>query len=215
MVYAKSMPRLRFQRAPAQKREGLLDSATSEFAAHGYEDASINRILLAAGFSKGSFYYYFDDKADLAAAVLERWAQRYEKVFDDVPTPNTPEEFWAASHAAMERSTTQLREEPHVTADAMMRLGTALSRLPEVRDRVIGSVATSIMTKVVAIWTRGQQVGAIRTDLSVGDLLSLVQDVKLTLVRLLLPSDRAPTVDEVEAFTRIHFDLVRRVSERR
>jgi AcrR family transcriptional regulator len=210
------MPRLRFQRASAEKRELLLNAATSEFAACGYEDASINRILLAAGFSKGSFYYYFDDKTDLAAAVMERWAERYEDTFDDVLTPNTPEEFWAASAAVMERSTAQLREEPHVTTDAMMRLGTALSRLPEVRERVVlSSVVTSITARVVAIWTRGQEVGAIRTDLAVGDILALLQDAKLTLVRLLLPSDRAPTLDEVEAFTRIHFDLVRRVSERR
>src|ERR1700722_11163241 len=144
------MPRLRFQRASAEKSELLLNAATNEFAACGYEDASINRILLAAGFSKGSFYYYFDDKADLAAAVLERWAKRYEKIFDDVQTPNTPEEFWAASKAIMERSTAQLRDEPHVTTDAMMRLGTALSRLPEVRERVLlGTVMTSITAKVV------------------------------------------------------------------
>jgi AcrR family transcriptional regulator len=209
------MPRLRFQRAPAEKRELLLDAATSEFAAQGYEDASINRILLAAGFSKGSFYYYFDDKGDLAAAVLERWAKRYEGAFDDWPTPKTADEFWAAVTALMERSTAELREEPHVTTDAMMRLGTALTRHPEVRDRVLHSAVTGMMTKVIAVWTHGQKIGAIRTDLAVRDLLALVQDVKLTLVRLLLPSDRAATLEEIEAFSRIHLDLVRRISERR
>jgi AcrR family transcriptional regulator len=209
------MPRLRFQRAAAEKRELLLDSATHEFAAYGYDDASINRILLAAGFSKGSFYYYFDDKADLAVAVLERWAKRYEHVFDRFPTPKTPEEFWTASRTLMEQSASQLRSEPHVTTDAMMRLGTALSRHPEVRDRLASTVVTGMMTKVVAVWTRGQEIGAIRKDLSVPNLLALVQDVKLALVRILLPSDRAATLDEIEAFTRIHFDLVRRISEQR
>jgi hypothetical protein len=58
-------------------------------------------------------------------------------------------------------------------------------------------------------------VGAVLDDLSVPQLLALVQDMKLTLVRLLLPSDRAATVDEIEAFSRVHFDLVRRVAERR
>ncbi len=38
-----------------------------------------------------------------------------------------------------------------------------------------------------------------RPDLPVGALLALVQDLKLTLVRLLLPSDRASTFDELEA----------------
>jgi AcrR family transcriptional regulator len=208
------MPRLRFQRAPAEKREPLLDAATFEFASHGYEDASINRILIAAGFSKGSFYYYFDDKADLAIAVLERWAERYEPIWDELPIPSTPEEFWAAGQAVLARGTARLREEPHVTTDAMMRLGTALARHAEVRERMSSAIVTGIMTKVVALWTRGQEIGAVRDDLSIPQLLALVQDMKLTLVRLLLPADRAATVDEIEAFSCVHFDLVRRVTQK-
>jgi AcrR family transcriptional regulator len=209
------MPRLRFQRAAVEKREALLDAATYEFAAYGYEDASINRILIAAGFSKGSFYYYFDDKADLAVAALERWAKRYESLWDDVGTPDTPDEFWAAGWAVMARGTAQLREEPHVTTDAMMRLATALARHADVRDRLSDAVVTGMMSKVVALWKRGQEIGAVREDLAVQQLLALVQDVKLTLVRLLLPSDRAATVDEIEAFGRVHYDLVRRIAEKR
>src|SRR5689334_5750559 len=70
------MARPRFERAAPEKREALLDAAATEFAAHGYETASLNRILLSAGLSKGSFYYYFEDKADLAAAVLARETAR-------------------------------------------------------------------------------------------------------------------------------------------
>jgi AcrR family transcriptional regulator len=207
------MPRLRFQRA--EKSEALLDAATTEFAAHGYEDASINRILLAAGFSKGSFYYYFDDKADLAIAVLERWSKRYEHFWDELGEPTTPEEFWVAGKAIFERSSAQLREEPHVTTDAMMRLGTALARLSDVRERLSSAGVTVMMTKLAAMWKRGQEIGAVRTDLSVSQLLALMQDTKLTLVKLLLPADRAATVDEIEALGRVHLDLVRRMTERR
>jgi AcrR family transcriptional regulator len=209
------MPRPRFQRADAEKSEALLDAATFEFASHGYEDASINRILLAAGFSKGSFYYYFDDKADLAIAVLERWAKRYNVIWDEVPLPSTPEEFWGIGEAVLARSTAQLREEPHVTIDAMMRLGTALARQTDVRERQSNSAVTALMTKNVAIWKRGQEIGAVREDLAVQQLLALAQDMKLSLVRLLLPSDRAATIDEIEAFSRVHLDLVRRITERR
>lgn len=209
------MPRPRFQRADAEKSEALLGAATFEFAAHGYDDASINRILLAAGFSKGSFYYYFDDKADLAIAVLERWAKRYWLLWDPLQLPTTPEGFWALGEEVLARSTAQLREEPHVTTEAMMRLGTALARHAEIRERLSNSAMTGLMTKLVAIWKRGQEIGAVREDLSAAHLLVLLQDAKLTLVRLLLPSDRAATFDELEAFSRVHFDLVRRITERR
>src|SRR5689334_14640744 len=96
------MPRPRFERASPEKREALLDSAAAEFAEHGYDGASINRILLAAGFSKGAFYYYFDDKPDLAVAVIEREALRY---FDEAPArkPTTPAEFWAQVKRDLER----------------------------------------------------------------------------------------------------------------
>lgn len=210
------MPRLRFNRASESKRGALLDAATREFAAHGYDEASIGRILLAAGFSKGSFYYYFDDKLDLAIAVLERWAKQFESVWDEVPVPTTPDEFWSAcASLMMERSMAKLRGESHVTTDAMMRLGTALARHPEIRERLSNSAVSGMMTKVVTIWTRGQEIGALRTDLSVSSLLALVQDLKLTLVRLLLPAERAATLDELEAFARVHLNLVRRVAERR
>jgi len=215
LVYSKHMPRLRFQRAAAEKREALLDAATLEFAKHGYEDASINRILLAAGFSKGSFYYYFDDKPDLAVAVVERWARRFESLYEGFSSPRTPEEFWAAATRLADASAARLRDEPHATTDAMMRLGTALARNAEVRERVSSAVVSGLMSKVVAIWKQGQEIGAVREDLSVGQLLTLVQDVKLSLVRLTLPNDRAATLDEIDAFTRLHVDMVRRLAEKR
>jgi len=209
------MPRLRFQRAAVEKREALLDAATYEFAAHGYEDASINRILLAAGFSKGSFYYYFDDKLDLAVAVLERWAKEYAAIWDAFPVPKTRDEFWESIDMLMKRGTAKLHDEPHVTTDAMIRLGSALARHPEVHARLSNDLVTGMMTKLVASWKRGQEIGAVRTDLTVAQLLTLVQDMKLALVRLLLPMDRAATLDEIEAFGRVHLDMIRRIAERR
>ena len=130
------MPRPRFQNAPAEKREAVLDAAANEFATHGYDNASVNRILLAAGFSKGSFYYYFDDKLDLAAAVLEREAARFMAVWSELRTPHTPEEFWSEGARLIALSRAQLRKAPHSTTDALLRLGTAMSRHPELMDRL-------------------------------------------------------------------------------
>ena len=86
------MPRPRFTRAAPALQESLLDAAAREFAEHGYDGASLNAILLAAGLSKGAFYYYFDDKTDLAAAVLERELRGF-----DMPGPlgRTAAEFWS------------------------------------------------------------------------------------------------------------------------
>jgi AcrR family transcriptional regulator len=64
------MPRPRFEKLPEEKRTRILEAAAKEFAACGYENSSMNKILDDAGISKGAAYYYFDDKADLYITTL-------------------------------------------------------------------------------------------------------------------------------------------------
>lgn len=59
------MPTPTFFRLPAEKRETLLRAARAEFSRVSFAGASINKIVQAAGISRGSFYLYFSDKADL------------------------------------------------------------------------------------------------------------------------------------------------------
>lgn len=54
-----------FERLPEEKRDRILQAARAEFLRYPYEKTSINRILAEAEIPKGSFYQYFDDKADL------------------------------------------------------------------------------------------------------------------------------------------------------
>jgi AcrR family transcriptional regulator len=70
------MARARFDNLDPERREAILAAAGEEFARHGYAGASLNRIIDAADFSKGSLYYYFDDKADLFASVIEETVSR-------------------------------------------------------------------------------------------------------------------------------------------
>ena len=51
--------------------EALFQAAVQEFAAQGYEQASINAILKEAGMSKGQFYYHFKNKQGLYFALIE------------------------------------------------------------------------------------------------------------------------------------------------
>ncbi|NUO51333.1 MAG: TetR/AcrR family transcriptional regulator, partial [Polyangiaceae bacterium] len=173
----------------------------------------INRILLAAGLSKGSFYYYFDDKADLAVAVLEREALRHVAMLDGVREPDTPAEFWAELDQLIARGTEQLRQSPRAATDALMRLGTAASHHAELREKLTSSVLMQSASKLHALWKRGQAIGALRTDLSVEMLLLLIQEIKIALVKLLLPPDRIPTDEELERFIAVHVDLIRRVAQ--
>ena len=64
------MPTQTFFHLPEEKREKLLCAARAEFGRVSYAEASINKIVQAASISRGSFYLYFADKADLFHYLL-------------------------------------------------------------------------------------------------------------------------------------------------
>ena len=55
-----------------EKRNLIENVALNEFAEHGFDNASINRIVEKADIAKGSFYQYFEDKGDLYKHILTR-----------------------------------------------------------------------------------------------------------------------------------------------
>jgi AcrR family transcriptional regulator len=205
------VPRPRFLRATPEVRQTVLDAAVAEFGEHGYAGASLNRILLAAGLSKGAFYYYFDDKADLAAAVLERELARWQ--FNDIKLGDTASEFWTELERYVWQSLDQLRASP-ASRELLTRLGAAIAQDPELRDR-LGPMMRGTQTHLAAVWERGQQVGAVRTDLPAATLIALVQATKSSLCATMLPVDCGATDDELAAFTRVYLDMLRRMCEPR
>ena len=65
------MPSKTFFHLPAEKRERLLLAAEGEVARVPYAEASINRMIRAAGIPRGSFYMYFRDKEELFHYLLK------------------------------------------------------------------------------------------------------------------------------------------------
>lgn len=59
----------------SEKKQALITAALAEFAAHSYDEASLNQIIKSSGTSKGTFYHYFEDKADLYIELLRQTAQ--------------------------------------------------------------------------------------------------------------------------------------------
>ncbi len=65
------MPTERFYNLPAGKKKTICDAAVEEFTRVPFEKASINKIIQAAGISRGSFYTYFEDKRDVLGYIFE------------------------------------------------------------------------------------------------------------------------------------------------
>ena len=66
-----ALPSPTFLNLPPEKRERFLAAARAEFARAPYDEASINRMIRAAGIPRGSFYMYFTNKEELFFYILE------------------------------------------------------------------------------------------------------------------------------------------------
>lgn len=58
-------------RDPERTRRAILAAATAEFAANGFDGASVNAVAERAGINKRMLYHYFGNKEDLFLVVLE------------------------------------------------------------------------------------------------------------------------------------------------
>ncbi|MGC4121282.1 MAG: DUF4292 domain-containing protein [Myxococcales bacterium] len=189
------MARPRFQKADPAKQQAILKAAAKEFATVGYEGASVNRILEAAGLSKGGFYYYFDDKADLAATVLLWIYKDLFAFYDRLAVPDDPAKFWDAVAEFTRESMRMLDRTPHAN-ELLSRLGHAFLNDKELAQRMMQSIAGPLAS-LNALWKKGQDIGAVRSDLPVPVLISLVQAAKEALMRALLPVDHVYTREEL------------------
>jgi AcrR family transcriptional regulator len=58
--------------AHAARRDAFVDASIRLIQAKGWEQLSIQDVIEAVGASKGAFFHYFDSKAALLAAIVER-----------------------------------------------------------------------------------------------------------------------------------------------
>jgi AcrR family transcriptional regulator len=70
-----------------QTRALLVDAALRVFAEHGYEEATVEDIAAAAGYSKGAYYFHFASKEGIFLELLEQWTSDQTerlKAFEEV-----------------------------------------------------------------------------------------------------------------------------------
>jgi TetR/AcrR family transcriptional regulator len=84
------MPKSTFLNLPEEKRKSICDAAIELFIEEGYDSASITQIVARAGIAKGSFYQYFEDKADLFRYLLQRAGQEKASFLAAPPAADLP-----------------------------------------------------------------------------------------------------------------------------
>jgi len=88
-------PRATTLRDPERTRERLLQAAFREIYRSGFQSASLDKILAAAGVSKGALYHHFDSKEALGYAIVEevigpdlraKWLRPLQRSNDPIDT---------------------------------------------------------------------------------------------------------------------------------
>ena len=69
---------------PGGTRQQILDAAEEAVLAKGFGATSIEELIAAVGISKSGFFYHFQDKGELSKALLNRYIERDDKIFDDI-----------------------------------------------------------------------------------------------------------------------------------
>src|SRR5213592_1091956 len=71
-------------------KQRLMEAVRELIWAGSYGSTTIDQICEKAGVKKGSFYYFFDSKADLAVAALDEEWQRRRAELDSLFSPTVP-----------------------------------------------------------------------------------------------------------------------------
>ena len=201
------MAHKRFGELEETRREGILGAAAAEFTAHGYGGASVNRIIGHAGISKGSLYYYFEDKEDLFATVMEQAMTRMmEGTGFPPPHSLTAEGFWNTFRDLMRRSVEYLKAN-----ESYMRLARSYYqlRLEAPASPAAQRIVEILRNQLNAILERGQELQVVRNDLPLELLVEAALAVDEAGDRWRLEHWHEYTDEERVEHADAHIDLLR------
>jgi TetR/AcrR family transcriptional regulator, transcriptional repressor for nem operon len=68
----------------AVTRDRIVEIAEAAVLAKGFGATSIEEIIAEAGITKSGFFYHFRDKNELARAMLGRYVEANDRIFDDI-----------------------------------------------------------------------------------------------------------------------------------
>jgi AcrR family transcriptional regulator len=193
------------QKLDATKRQRLFQVSSTEFAAHGFTQASLNRIISEVGMSKSSFYHYFANKRDLFVQTID---QALTPVLETHVTIDiealTAENLWP--------SLLQLAGELMVTVNTSPDL-TEIARMfyrcidtPD-ESELVAPYMQDVRNWMARILRRGQALGELRDDLPESLQIDIVLAMGMTIDRWLLARWNDMTQAERLTVFRSTFDL--------
>lgn len=206
-------PRPRFEKLDETKREKILRAAGEEFGKRGFVGASLNKIISKAGISKGATYYYFDDKSDLFATVVDYVVQEMMELVDIIVFEKvTAEEFWPWVESQSEKSLQRLHDNLWMARVLRSALNFAETH-PD--SAVVQKTLSAGRQWTTRFLMRGQQLGQVRSDVPLEFLVDITQNAGMAMDRWLFDHMEDWSEDEEKEWVAIATDMLRRLLEPR
>jgi AcrR family transcriptional regulator len=162
-------------------RKEILAAARKLFESRGYEETSVDDIMVSADLSKGTFYYHFASKEELLAAlqesVLEKAvAETRSKLAKGAKPLKLLTEFvadvahWTEANPEFARALMRQRASQFSRADAVDRKGAGKDCPPGMKEHPFRSLVLDLLNQA-------QKAGEIRADVEARELMGLVMPV--------------------------------------
>ena len=140
----------------ARSRGALLESAARGLSRHGYGNLILEQVASEAGYTRGALYHQFEDKEDLALAVLE-WVN--ENWMCEVGTPAKQEPAPVAELIALARGHAVFCRRD--VARVVMALRVEFSGQDHPVGREIERISQAGVTRVARLIRAGRRDGSI------------------------------------------------------
>jgi AcrR family transcriptional regulator len=140
----------------ARTRTALLESAARGLSRYGYGNVVLEEVAREAGYTRGALYHQFQDKEDLAMAVLEwvneTWWREVGPLVDQQPDPASALIALARGHAVYCRRD---------VARVIMALRVEFSGQDHPVGREIERISKNLVTRVAGLIDAGRKDGSI------------------------------------------------------
>jgi len=140
----------------AETRDALLASAARALSRYGYGNLNLAEVAAEAGYTRGALYHLFEDKEDLALAVVawvwETWQQEVGAQLDPEGEPVQTLVALARGHVAYCRDG---------RGRVMMTLRVEFAEREHAVGEAVWTIAATLRKRVEQLVVRGRRSGAI------------------------------------------------------
>ena len=193
------MPLARFESLDESLKTRILDVSKDSFSIHGYENTSYNKIIQKIGISKGSMYYYFENKEDLfITCLIDEYRSTGMMIFEprEVSKLDDREVYWNSIQELFSKRWKDSIQHPRLMAliHQVASLGSEHPIVSKLNSEVEGLTEYNDLN---AILDHGVRIGAIRSDVPFDVLTRMSTEHKIWLLQQM--SDRR--LDENQVIT--------------